>query len=318
MTYGQSHLVVIDASQSGFPVIKDIQADAKNLQTVTIGNGTLCAVASGTATYDMSSGKMTPDSPGKLYCMAPDSDHFTTAIDLPLSQTNKTVGLPASIVMLGNFVYIGSGTAPAVYKVDMSSKTVVKGADNPIWVISNANTQQQGMIKLITDGTKLYALDFNTDSIFSIDPSTDVVRPLGQFGDDPDKMEGPIAGLISKMDHKIYTVMSVGNSLWQITPSPFAAKKIGATGSAPNAMAEYMMFKSMFIANSMDNNISQYSLMSNKVTTYAALDPGADPWDLVITKVNRKPMMFVTAYMEKDVYAFDMNAHGATLAGKIK
>lgn len=317
MVYGQAHMVVIDATKQGFPwVVADINVDAKNLQTVTTTGTRVCAVASGTATYDTKTSKMIPESPGKLFCMPLAADSFDIKIDLPLSTKNPLIGLPGSIVILGGFAYIGSGTAPVVYKVDLKNQALVNGADNPIRLLSNAGGAT-GMARLFTDGTTIYALDFNNDSIYSIDPATDKVTPLGQFGDDPEKMEGPMAGLVAT-DNKVYAVMNMANSLWQITPDPFAATKVGATGATPNAIVEVPSMNSLFIANSMDNNITMYDLATKAFTTpYARLDPGADPWDLAAMKVNNKTMLFVTAYMEKAVYVFEMDQKTATLLGKV-
>jgi DNA-binding beta-propeller fold protein YncE len=229
---------------------------------------------------------------------------FDTKIELTLSEKNPLVGMPGSIVLLNGFAYIGSGTAPVVYKVDLSQKKVVNGADAPIWIISNAEATA-GMIKLFTDGTTIYALNFNSDQIFAIDPAAgDKVKPLGTLGDDPEKMEGPMAGVsVQGGKHQVYVVMNMADTLWGVTTNPFAAEKVTATGAAPNAIAAHDGI--LYIANSMDNNISSFDVSTEKARPFASLDTGADPWDLTVVKAGDKTMVFVTAYMGKAVYVFD-------------
>jgi len=80
-------------------------------------------------------------------------------------------------------------------------------------------------------------------------------------------MEGPMAGIaVAGGKHQIYVVMNMANNLWGVTPQPFAAEKLVATGAAPNAIAHHNGV--LYIANSMDNNISAFDVTTEKIKDF--------------------------------------------------
>lgn len=75
----------------------------------------------------------------------------------------------------GAAAYLGNGLNGNVYKVDLGSRGVARGADNPI-VLTGEYTYVSDLA-FTPDGRFLLAASFNTDELYVIDPATDAVHP---------------------------------------------------------------------------------------------------------------------------------------------
>lgn len=73
------------------------------------------------------------------------------------------------------FAYLGNSLTGAVYKVDLDSLAVVRGAGNPIVLTTDYTFVSD--LAFTPDGTWLLASSFNTDELYLIDPVNDTVSP---------------------------------------------------------------------------------------------------------------------------------------------
>jgi len=71
--------------------------------------------------------------------------------------------------------YFGSALSGNVYKVDLASRSVLRGADDPITVTDEYTFISD--LAFSPDGHWLLATSFNTDELYVIDPATDEVNP---------------------------------------------------------------------------------------------------------------------------------------------
>ncbi|NIP37678.1 MAG: hypothetical protein GWO07_07305, partial [Candidatus Dadabacteria bacterium] len=142
------------------------------------------------------------ESPSSIDVIDTKKDKIDDSIEFALSEINPFVCSPESITASpdGDFAYIGSQLAGVLFKIDLDTNSLIRGADNPIIVTGVDDLDSTSDIEFNSEGYGFISM-FNSDRVFAFDPKIDDVSPfpfLGEFpvglrGDDPgsDFFDGP-------------------------------------------------------------------------------------------------------------------------------
>ena len=202
---GNGYITVINTANN--QVIKTIETTGEGTSGTSTGlrliNDKLYVINSGNVLFDFGTGEFKCDtsSPVTIDIINTVSDTIEDSIDFPLSEANPFVCAPDSIVPdpYNKFAYFGSQLAGVLFKIDLESNTLLRGAANPIIITNTDELDQTSDIAFNSSGYGFIAL-FNTDRIIAFDPEIDDVDPfpfvaefpVGIRGDDPssDLFEG--------------------------------------------------------------------------------------------------------------------------------
>lgn len=164
-------------------------------------NDNIYVVNSGTIASDFSTCNF--DFPPSVDIINTSTDALINTINIPLSQQNPAVCLPITIKSTSdnNFIYLGSGLTPTIFKLDILDNSVINGPSNPI-VITDLNELNFTSDLAVRDNL-LFTTLFNTDQIAVLNTDNDQVNPFpyafpfpaGLRADDPnsDFFEGPFS-----------------------------------------------------------------------------------------------------------------------------
>lgn len=162
-----------------------------------------------------------PASDGGLVVIDPDTDTIDGQV---------TIGVAApgpSMAIVGNTAYLPTSRGPEVFKVNLDTKTVIRGPQNPI-VVTDDDTTFTSWAEAGPDGM-IYVASFNQDRVWILDPVDDTLvdvnpatTPVDAFvvGPGGDTPTGPLAlgswTDAAGADH-ILVLQTLSNSMSDIT-----------------------------------------------------------------------------------------------------
>jgi len=311
-SYGTGFVTVV--RQSDFAVVNKVTTTQRNPQALIAHDDKVYVLCSGTTDYDDAKKLITPTSDGSLEVIdvptAATAFAPQTVIQLPRSTGNPLVGYPSSLAFSadGQFAYAGSGTTAALFKVDLETNKVLRGAIDPIVLGDLASTDS---IAVATGPDEvIFAGSFNRDQVFAVDTSTDL------------KATNPFqvidAGKTGNMDgvlHMVYRDTGVPDLFVLLGLASVVQGVTTAMGQAgvefllntetyPNRLAVHG--DTLYVVNSGDNNVTAMTISSREsLGRVAIFEPGTNPYELTVADKDGSTVLYVTGFSTNALYEVD-------------
>lgn len=318
MTYGDGFVTVI--RRSDLRPVNKVFTSHKNPQVLTVFQGNLYVLCSGETSFDTTTYIVSPKGDASLDVFKIEAITLSSAdmfglgtpvstpsatIEIPLSTTNPLVGYPSSLAITddGRFAYAGSGTAGAVFKLDLISNKALRGTDNPI-VLGDLSLQDGIKVATGPNGS-IFAGSFNRDLLFAIG-SDDKPGALGWESLDLGKtsdMEG-VQDLAFRTEGKpdLFALMGIASAITAVsTVDGKVTTDYSKTGLYPNRIV--LANDRLFVVNSGDNNITAIDANTGKnLGTVAVFPAGTNPYDMAI----HGDIAYVTGFATNSLFEVDL------------
>jgi len=183
-------LVLLDLEDPS-QVIQRIETTQSNPQFLVVHEDRLLVVNRGRSVF---SGVVVPETAlgVDIFTLATLRQATAPDLNLSLGEPVGLVGLAGRPAVIDDILYLGSGTAPVLFKVDLSTDQVLADTRAPV-VVYDAEESNAWVQPFAGPGGLLYLLDFNRDRVLVMDPSTDALIGEGvDVGTNPEQTEGPI------------------------------------------------------------------------------------------------------------------------------
>lgn len=328
MVYNEGFVTVVRLADR--KVVNKIPTTGKNPQALAAHGTDVWVLCSGETAFD-----------GTTFVVSPATDATLERIDATTAATAKApvqvipvarsksaetplVGDPASIEISpdGKTAWLGSGTAAALFKVDLAAGKVLRGADNPV-ALGDLKTQDGLFLRNGPAGV-LFVGSANRDQVTALDTTTDAPVTADKFafatvtvGKSTD-MER-VADLVYRPGEApdLYALMNLSNSISAVTTSAGQAgvrDGFASTGKAPNRML--LSGSALVVINSMDNNLQLIDPATGADRGIAvALPTGANPYDLAIVEGHPR-VAYVSGNMSNSLFVVDLD--GGSLLAEVK
>jgi hypothetical protein len=292
VTYGQGFLTMI--SPDTMDAIVEAPVTGKNPQVMVSLGDRLAVVCSGTV-LPGPNGELIPDEPGGVELFNSDLQQLAW-IPIQNQGPHELSGFPGSAAAVGGKLYIGSGSAPQYWVLDLGSLALI----GPL-MLPGAD-QGSDLISVVKIGERVGLLSFSDDRLFIIDQEQAQVCEHGIELTSGGQMAGPISAVLASGE--LYVLLSMSSSLISVIPDAceLAPDEV-VTGAAPNQVIEHQGY--LYIVNSLDNNVQRVDLgTGHSISPFAVLPPGANPWGIVAVGSRA----YVTGYMDDTLYEFDLTS----------
>jgi hypothetical protein len=282
LQYGTGFVTVVDAD--GAAVMNRIPLPFRNPQEVAVADGTIWVLCSGETTWDPEESTVVVRTSGGLagidIASADTAAGPSRVIPIP-TEAGSFVGYPSGLMIRGETAWVASGTTAALFKVDLASGVVERGADDPVMLASEAgqNTTAIGS----GPGNLMVAGLFNDDLVMLVDPETmnavDSPWASAEVGQ-PGQLDGILD--IESDGQWVYLLFGLANQIARFDAATGPAG--GVTRVAGNLMTPNRMKLSggeLFVVNSGDNSLASIALSDGTFDAgRVALPVGCNPWDL--------------------------------------
>jgi hypothetical protein len=318
MVYGQGFITVVD--RSNFAVVNKIRTNAKNPQIVKVHKDRVYVLCSGATYWDTKTNMVVPDSPSSIESFSISSaiTATTTTVHatLPLSQSAPLVGYPSSLVILDNDIaYASSGTTAVVFKFDLKSNMVLQGIENPI--VLGDTKQQDALVLEKGPSNILFIGSFNRDIVIALDLSTDTI-PNSPFSQIIDVSKTPNIDGVQDIayypsgEKDLFVLLGLASTVQALntTMGQPSVETFVTTGQAPNKMK--IVNDTLLVINSLDNNITGYSIGTKKQVALVAFPTQTNPFDMAILQTQGKTYLYVTGNMAQTLYEVELESQTIT------
>ena len=292
MIYGPGYVTVLNTKD--FSYYGQFETPYQNPQYLLIADERLVVVCSGTAEMD-ENWVMSPDTPGGVVLYDPDTLESLGDVAIPAGTPEPMGGFPgaAAYAPAEDLLLTGSGTSGFLYVVDLTNLELQ--ASMPMYGDAGAAND---IILPAVDGAKAYAASFNRGKVYSYDLEKEGEGPAFDVTE-TDELEGPTDVLI--VDEVLYVLNSLSSSVAALDMGTGKVTFPLTTGAVPNRLAH--SGGSLFVVNSVDNNLTKYDIDSGEVTqSFASFDPGTNPWDMAVAD----GAGYVTGYMTNNLVKVDL------------
>jgi DNA-binding beta-propeller fold protein YncE len=310
LVFGPGFVTVVRASDGS--VVNRIRTSGKNPQVVLANGDEVLVLCSGETVYDPDTLLVRPRSDGAIDIIdlaeAETASRPSSTIPIPRGAAGSLVGYPSSLVVTsdGRYAYVASGTAAALFKVDLQDGTVVRGADYPIEL---GDLQKQDTVRVAKGPDGLLLLGrFNNDLVHLLDPVTDRLAtfPWGtlQIGS-----SGAFAG-VSDLVHRpgnppdLFVLLGLAGQVAAVTMDAGAAGvqvAFASTGLYPNRLLS--VEGKLLVVNSGENNVTAIHPSTGAILDWkATLPPSTNPYDATVDG----PTLWVTGLVSNSLHAFSL------------
>lgn len=216
---------------------------------------------------------------------------------------------------------IGSGLTGDVYTVDLTNRTILRGADDPIRVFGDSD-----FVSVFENDGIFYAASFDTDTVCTSSDLEDFssCTELGQFQDpaDPNALEG-LKDLAFTANGSFAAIFAVASSYATGTlgaEGELIVTNRGATGVDPERAVA--AGTDVLIANALENNVLRLSLGANGAPTetpqFIVLGDGSNPRDIAVEDpVDAITQMYIVNQATNTVDEFIFDVGGDTPTASI-
>ncbi len=331
-TPGQGFVTVLDPAT--LEIVNRIPTTQLNPQSLASDGASVFVVNAGVTSADVDSGLMLPQSPGGVDIIALDQAASATLpaanIELPLAPDTPLAGSPGGIYLVPSpptgyttpytgVAYLGSGTGPYLFKVNLRTCEWLRGSDDPV-VLDESISDSDLTTPFEGPGGLVAALSMKSDQLHLIDPFTGDMNPAPYDapysltpGDGPG---GPIDGLFREENFDIFVLLSLTPRVATInTDSGQVNTAWVVAGSIPNRLRR--LGDDLYVVNSGDDAVQKVSLAGHTVDeVHFKLPPGSNPWDLAFAVLpDYARRAFITNLMTSTVQVFD--AHSGAELGEL-
>jgi DNA-binding beta-propeller fold protein YncE len=309
MAYGDGTVTVV--RRADLAAINEIPTSHKNPQVLAVSGGRLYVLCSGETSFDTTTYVVSPKSEAAIdvfdlgvidVATAP-----TATIPIPLSTKNALVGYPSSLLVSadGRTAWAGSGTAGAIFKIDLAAGKLLRGGDDPIALGDLA--VQDGVKLAAGPSGAVLAGSFNRDLVFAIG-ADDQPGALGWASLDVGKtgdMEG-VQDLAWRATGTpdLFVLLGISES---ITSVATASGQAGVTtgfakvGLYPNRLL--LAGGRLLVVNSGDNNLAGVDAGTGaSLGTLAAFPPNTNPYDVAVDG----DTAYVTGFKSNTLFEVDL------------
>lgn len=226
--YGPGSVTILDRKTR--EVLGNVPTTHKNPQYITLldtVDGARIVISNGGAVR-LGSGGVVAESDGSLELWEEGEDPLRPAVEIyPIEQlVEGSVGVPgrAEIASDGRSIYVMSGIAPGLLKLDLVEKRWVYGAERPLRLYE-AEGDTTHSIAMGADDL-LYITSFNQDALYVLDTSCDeiLIGPV-DLGTTGNMLEGPQSIALDFRSEAqgdftdVYFLMSISNVLGKVAVS---------------------------------------------------------------------------------------------------
>lgn len=308
LVFGTGFATVVDRRDRR--VVNRIPMPAKNPQAVAVDDRRAWVLCSGRTAFD--GARVRPETDGALAGIPLDTLDAATEPDvvvtIPLDASTPLVGYPSSLAIIDDRAWIGSGTAAALFVIDLTTGTLVRGPENPI-LLGNA-ADQDTMVVAPGPARRLIVASFNRDRVWVLDVATGepVAGTPFEVG-----TPGVMDGLLSlawrpEGTPDLFVLLGMASgvaaaSLGDGGPQVIDRFVVNA-GSLPNMLL--VDGNRLLILNSGDNNVRAFDAATGAGLPFqATMPPSANPYAMALGDVGQRHELYVTGLGSNAVYVFD-------------
>lgn len=225
-SWGEGSLSVVDLASRR--VVRQLATCGRNPQSLLVAGEWLVVVSSGTLVER--DGRFLPGEGGCLdfFSRAEIANASAPAFRLmvPPSRTRPEVGAPidAALAPGGRWLYLSSATSATLFVVDLESRSLVRGAENPIRL---ADSDHNELLSIRSHpGGWLVVLRYNTDELLLVAPDPNDASPVRtaiDLGESPSQLEGPVD--LAFAGERAYVLMGISNRVVEIDLSAYPAPR---------------------------------------------------------------------------------------------
>lgn len=288
LVYGPASVTVVRLSDG--EVLRVLPLEARNAGAVAAAGNRVVVACSGPTAFD---GQVVrPAGDGAVVVLDAATVVATgrpeRVIPLPRSAAHPLVGYPSSLALFdgGRTAWLGSGTAPALFRVDLDTGAVLRGADDPV-ALGDLDAQDTVVVRAGPRDTML-AGRFEADEVQVLDPATGLPSavlpgpfPVGSAGQ-PDGVLDLAVRPGGTPD--VYVLLGLASKVAALdtVQGPAATRHTFArTGTFPNRLV--LDGDRLLVVNSGDNNVTALDAVTGaslgRVVKFAA---GTNPYDLAL------------------------------------
>ena len=303
---------------SDFQVVRQIPTAHKNPQVVVGLEDRALVLCSGETVWDNDAGVIRPVSDGSVEVIPVNEAETASApalvIPLPAGPAGTLIGYPSSLAVTPDkrFAYAGSGTTAVLFKIDLSSNQVVRGAGNPI-SLGDPTVQDTLAVEAGPPGL-LFAGSFNRDLVFALDTSSDAPAsaPFQQVDAGKTQDMDGVLDLAYRAGGTpdLFVLLGLANAVQSLTTVQGAAslQTLGSTGLYPNRIAVWDAEGVVLVLNSGDNNLRALKIATGQSLDIVAFAPNTNPYDMALARRSDKDMLYVTGLLSNALYEVDLAA----------
>jgi len=288
MVYGTGYVTVLD--RGDLSVVGQVATPYVNPQLAVEAEGNVVVACSGTVGYD-ANWMMTPMEDGGVVVIDPDTLEVVREVEIPAGEPEALAGFPGSMTYDPDHMalFLASGTAPYVYKVNLET-----GELNETTLLY-AGAQGNDAVVVEFHGGYVHAISFNEGLVYKVDPVTMSVEGEPVDITSTNEVEGAVDAVAK--EGMLYTVLTLSSKVSALDFSTGEVTQLFTTGASPNRIVPWGT--SLYVVNSMDNNLTKWGLDTQEATTpFAVFEPLTNPWEMASDADGNG---FVTGYLSNNL-----------------
>jgi outer membrane protein assembly factor BamB len=311
LVFGPGFATIVDRRDRR--VVNRVPMPAKNPQFVAVADGHAWVLCSGQTAFDGT--QVTPRTDGALAGIRIEdlatADAPDVVIPITLDASRPLVGYPSSLTILDGQAWIGSGTSPALFVLDLATGTWTHGPDDPI-LLGDPDEQDTMAVASGPDGRLLVA-SYNRDLIWMLDAGSGqpVAGTPFEVGT-PGTMDGALSlAWRPEGTPDLFVLLGMASGVAAVSIQDSGPQVLDRfivnAGSLPNMLL--VDGDRLLVLNSGDNNVRAFDAATGAGLPFqATMPPAANPYAMAVGDVGQRHELYVTGLGSDTVYVFDASA----------
>ncbi len=313
LVFGPGFVTVVRLADGS--IVERVPVAARNPQVVAAAGDRVVVLCSGATAFDGTT--VRPAGDGSVVVLdavraAAGQPSLVREIPVPASLEHPLVGYPSSLALSadGSRAWLGSGTAPALFLVDLDAGTVLRGAANPV-ALGNLDAQDTIVVRPGPVGSLLVGR-FETNEVAVLDASTGASSPAYPVPFPIGAGSGAAGvqdlALRSGGTPDAWVLLGLASSISSIDTAlgPAGVRNgFATTGLYPNRMI--LDGDRLLVVNSGDNNVTAYDAgTGDSLGRVAVFPPGTNPYDIAVYKDGDRTMAAITGQQSGSLFLVDL------------
>lgn len=314
LAFGRGFVTIIRLSDG--VVLDRLPVSARNPQAVVAAGDRVVVLCSGVTSFDGTI--VRPAGDGALVILdaveaAAGRTALVREVPLPRSAEHPLVGYPSTLALLdgGTRAWLGSGTAPALFLVDLEAGTVLRGADAPV-VLGDLDAQDSIVVRPGPDGT-LLAGRFENDEVLVLDGNTGgplAAYPAPFVVGDPAQADGVQDLAVRPDGHPdLFVLLGLASQVTAVDTAAGIAgvrNRFATTGPSPNRLV--LDRDRLLVVNSGENNVTAFDVATGRALGKVAIFvPRTNPYDLAVYRDGNMTLAAVTGQGVDALFLVDLD-----------
>jgi YVTN family beta-propeller protein len=314
LVFGAGFLTVVRLADGG--ILERIPVSARNPQVVVAAGDRVVVLCSGATAFDGTT--VRPAGDGSVVVLdaaraVAGQSALVREIPVPASAVHPLVGYPSSLALSadGRRAWLGSGTAPALFLVDLDAGTVLRGTTNPV-ALGDLDAQDTIVVRPGPGGT-LLAGRFENNAVVVLDgttgepsPSHPVPFPVGTGTQSVGVQD---IALRPGASPDVYVLLGLASSITAVDSAQGPAgvrNGFATTGLYPNRLL--LDGDRLLVVNSGDNNVTALDPNTgHPLGKVAILPTGTNPYDIAVYADGTRTMAAVTGQQSGSLFVVDLD-----------